>query len=203
MNAPSLSSLSSYQRPIFLTAPLAAALVASLTACASMPGGPSARSAFSQASLPAAVQVPAGHTVSLETVAKGEITYECREKAGMPGTMEWAFVGPQATLADRSGRMLGRYFGPPATWASSDGSALVGAQVAVSAASAGSIPLQLVKTTSTTGMGSMTGHAFVQRVATVGGVAPSRSCDAASRGQREVVPYQADYIFWKPAASAG
>lgn len=159
----------------------------------------SAMAPFSQAGLPAAVQVPAGHVVSLETVAQGDITYECREKAGMPGAMEWTFVGPMATLADRAGRPLGRYFGPPATWASSDGSTLVGAQVAVAPASPGSIPLQLVKTTTTTGTGSMTGHAFVQRVATRGGVAPARACDTASRGQREVVRYQADYIFWKPA----
>lgn len=185
-----------------------ALLVLALAGCAGAPGpgagaaAPApARMAFSQASLPAAVQVPAGHTVSLETAAMGEITYECREKAGSPGTMEWFFVGPQATLADRSGRMLGRYFGPPATWASTDGSSVVGTQVAVAPAAAGAIPLQLVKTGTATGQGAMSGHAYIQRVATQGGVAPGRACDAASRGQREVVRYRADYIFWKAAAA--
>ena len=35
--------------------------------------------------------------------------------------------------------------------------------------------------------------------ATRGGVAPGTSCDMATKGRREVVQYQADYIFWKPA----
>ena len=38
--------------------------------------------AASQDALPAAVQVPAGHKVAWETVGTGDITYECRAKAG-------------------------------------------------------------------------------------------------------------------------
>lgn len=167
-----------------------------LAACASQPTTPAAMP-FSQASLPAAVQVPAGHRVSLETVGVGEITYECREKAGAMGAHEWVFVGPQAALRDRQGRTLGRYFGPPATWAASDGSAVTGTQLAVAPAGDGNIPLQLVKTNPATGMGAMAGHTHIQRVATRGGVAPKSACDAASKGRREVVKYQADYIFWK------
>ena len=63
----------------------------------------------------------------------------------------------------------------------------------------GSIPLQLVKANPAMGSGAMTGVSFVQRVATVGGVAPALPCDAASAGRKEVVKYQADYIFWKAA----
>ena len=37
----------------------------------------------------------------------------------------------------------------------------------------------------------------IQRVATRGGVAPAITCDAAGKGKREIVKYQADYIFWK------
>ena len=35
-----------------------------------------------QTALPDAVKVPDGHKVVLETVGVGEITYECRDKAG-------------------------------------------------------------------------------------------------------------------------
>lgn len=169
------------------------ALAVLLGACASPPATPS----FTQAGLPMAVQVPPGHAVALETVGVGEITYECRAKAGAAAMHEWTFVGPSATLQDRAGRTLGRYYGPPATWAHGDGSTLTGTQVAVAPAAAGSIPLQLVKADPAKGMGALAGVTHIQRVATRGGVAPAATCDATAQGRREVVRYQADYIFWK------
>jgi hypothetical protein len=171
----------------------------SLTACSSAPMA--AAPMYSQASLPAAVQVPAGHRVVLESVGVGDITYECRDKANAPGQHEWVFAGPLAELRDRQGRTIGRYVGPPATWAASDGSAITGTQLAVAPAGDGNIPLQLVKANpvnSAQGQGVMTGISHIQRVATRGGVAPTSTCDAGAKGKREVVKYQADYIFYKP-----
>jgi hypothetical protein len=172
-------------------------LAALLSACASAPM--TAMPAFSQAGLPAAVQVPPGHRVALESVGVGEITYECRVKANAAGQHEWVFIGPDATLQDRAGKAIGRYFGPPATWAHGDGSALTGTQLAIAPAMPGSIPLQLVKANPATGAGALSGVTHIQRVATQGGVAPTSPCDAMSMGRREVVKYQADYIFWKAA----
>jgi hypothetical protein len=168
-------------------------LAAMIVGCASAPP----MKAFDQSSLPEAVKVPAGHRVAMETVGIGDITYECRDKKDAAGQFEWAFVGPSAVLKDRKGETIGAYFGPPATWRSNDGSAVTGAQQAVSPASAGSIPLQLVKTNPATGQGAMTGVTYIQRVATQGGVAPAMTCDAATKGKREVVKYQADYILYK------
>ncbi|MGC8160049.1 DUF3455 domain-containing protein, partial [Salmonella enterica] len=56
--------------------------------------------------LPDSIKVPDGHKVALETVGVGEITYECRDKADMPGQTEWTFVGPKAVLNDRSGKAI-------------------------------------------------------------------------------------------------
>jgi hypothetical protein len=181
------------------TALLLATAAAALAGCASMTPG-AAPVHFDQSSLPAPVQVPAGHRVAMETVGIGEITYECRAKAGQAGAFEWVFVGPRAVLNDRAGKAVGSYYGPPATWAAADGSAITGAQLAVAPAMPGSIPLQLVKANPATGSGSaMRDVAYIQRVATQGGVAPARACGAEAVGQREVVRYQADYIFWKAA----
>ena len=72
---------------------------------------------FSQDGLPDPIKVPGGNKVAWETVGSGDITYECRDKAGVPGQTEWVFVGPKAVLKDRSGMQVGTYFGPPATWA--------------------------------------------------------------------------------------
>jgi hypothetical protein len=152
---------------------------------------------FDQSTLPDAVRVPIGHRVALETVGVGEITYECRDKKEAAAQFEWAFVGPVAVLNDRSGKAIGSYYGPPATWKSTDGSMVTATQLAVAPASAGNIPLQLVKANPATGSGIMTGVTYIQRVATKGGVAPAMTCDASSKGKREVVKYQADYILYK------
>ena len=174
---------------------LAAAAALALTACATGP----APMMYSQAMLPASVQVPMGPKVVMETVGAGDLTYECRGKANMAGQFEWVFVGPDAKLMDRSGKQVGTYYGPPATWQSSDGSKFTGTQVAVAPAAAGSIPLQLVKANPAMGMGAMTDVTFIQRLAVKGGAAPTSACAPANKGAKEIVKYQADYIFWKAA----
>jgi len=153
-------------------------------------------SAFAQADLPDSIKVPAGHKVSMETTGVGEITYECKAKADNAAQMEWTFVGPKAVLNDRSGKQVGTYFGPPATWEAKDGSKVTGTQLAVAPSSAGNLPYQLVKANPAEGKGAMTGVSYIQRVALKGGVAPSSTCSAANKGAKEVVKYQADYIFW-------
>ena len=57
---------------------------------------------------------------------------------------------------------------------------------------------RLPSTKDVNGSGALTGVSHVQRVATRGGVAPSLPCTSDGLGRREVVQYQADYIFWKP-----
>lgn len=178
-------------RPALLSAAAAMALLS--TACSTAP------STQVMANVPDPVKVPPGHKVVLETVGTGQITYECRAKANMADTFEWTFIGPDAVLKDRSGQAVGRYYGPPATWESKDGSKLTATQLAVSPAPAGNIPLQLVKANPATGQGAMTGVSYIQRLATRGGVAPASACGAPTAGQKQVVTYQADYIFWAPA----
>ena len=175
--------------------PIVIAAVMALGACANMNGG---TSPYSQVGLPDAVKVPAGHVVAMEAVGTGDITYECRVKTGMAGQFEWVFVGPDAKLMDRKGTQIGRYFGPPATWENKDGSKLTGAQVAVAPANnMNDIPVQLVKANPAMGNGAMQGLSYIQRVATRGGIAPSTACGAATLGQKQLVKYQADYIFWR------
>jgi len=167
--------------------------LAGLGACANQ----ALRPAFSQADLPDAVKAPAGHAVWMETAAAGDITYQCRAKKDMPGQFEWVFVGPDAGLKDRRGQLAARYFGPPATWESTDGSRLTGTQVAVASNGNTNITLQLVKANPAAGPGVMQGVSYIQRVATVGGIAPSAPCGAATEAATQRVPYQADYIFYR------
>ena len=184
------------KRNSLTTALTASALASLLAACASSPMA-SMAAMYDQSALPDAVKVPAGNKVAMETVGVGQITYECRDKKDAAGQFEWVFVGPDAALNDRSGKKIGKYFGPPATWEHMDGSKVTATQVAVAPAGAGNIPSQLVKANPATGAGAMTGVTYIQRVATKGGVAPLMACDAGSKGKKEIVNYQADYIIYK------
>ena len=171
---------------------LITAAVAVLSACA---GTPTMMMKVDNATLPEAVRVPAGQKVLMTTTGVGELTYECREKKDMAGQHEWAFVGPVATLYGAERKAVGRYYAGP-TWEATDGSKVTGKQVAVALSSPGNIPLQLVKAEPAMGNGAMTGVSYIQRLNTKGGVAPVSACDAASKGQRQQVAYEADYVFY-------
>ena len=160
-------------------------------ACASAP----TMMRVDNAVLPEAVRAPAGQKVLMATTGVGEITYECREKKDMAGQHEWAFVAPVATLYAADRKVVGKYYAGP-TWESLDGSRVTGKQLAVAPASAGNIPLQLVKADPAMGAGAMTGVSYIQRLNTKGGVAPAVACDAAGKGKRQVVAYEADYVFY-------
>jgi hypothetical protein len=173
------------------TALLIATAAAALGACATSP----MMKNVDNAALPEAVRVPAGQKQMMSTWATGDITYECREKAGIAGAHEWAFVGPVATLYGVDKKAVGKYYAGP-TWEAADGSKVSGKQVAVAPAAPGSIPLQLVKADPAMGAGAMTGVSYIQRLNTKGGVAPALACDAMAKGKRQVVAYEADYVFY-------
>jgi hypothetical protein len=166
------------------------AIAALLSACASAP-----MMKVDNAAVPEPVRVPAGQRVLMAATGVGELTYECRAKKDMPGQHEWAFVGPVATLYAADRKPVGKYYAGP-TWESSDGSKVTGKQLAVAPAGPGNIPLQLVKAEPAMGAGAMSAVAYIQRLNTKGGVAPTLACDAASAGQRRTVGYEADYVFY-------
>jgi hypothetical protein len=163
-------------------------------ACLLLASG-AAYASVDNAMLPEPVRVPAGQVVKLETLGIGEITYECRDSKDAPGGHAWVFVAPVATLYDMQKKVVGKYYGGP-TWESNDGSKVTGKQVAVAPGGAGNIPLQLVKADPAMGAGAMQGVAYIQRLNTKGGVAPSAACTAATKGQRQQVAYAADYVFY-------
>jgi len=174
----------------------AAALVAG---CATPPATPPAIAA--PADVPAALQ-PAGQVPFLQVHASGVQLYECAPPADAPAAWAWQFKGPEATLTDAKGAVVGRHFGGP-SWASNDGATVVG-KVVASAPSPerGSIPWLLLAIKSRDGSGLLAATSSVQRIDTEGGVAPATACGAGNAHQVERVGYTANYAFWrqKPAA---
>jgi len=164
--------------------------VLAASGCASGPSAPV------PPDVPAPLRAPAGQSVFLEALATGVQIYECAARADQPSTFEWIFRAPEAALADRSGRSIGKHYAGP-TWESVDGSRVVGELKSRDPGPTPSaIPWLLLTAKSTAGTGVFSQTTSIQRVQTVGGVAPSEPCSAANAKQTARVPYTATYYFY-------
>jgi hypothetical protein len=136
-------------------------------------------------------------SLAMIVAAKGVQIYECRAKADQAGAYAWAFVAPEADLFDAKGRKIGTHYAGP-HWESADGSKIVG-RVKTSAAAprADDIPWLLLATKSVAAQGAFSATTSIQRVNTVGGIAPGTGCAQGSVGSTARIPYTADYYFLK------
>ena len=160
-----------------------------LAACASSPVTPSV-------AVPDNLRPATGEVPVAVIAAKGVQIYECRVKKDQPSAVEWAFVAPEAELFDRQGKPVGKHYAGP-HWESNDGSKIVGSVKArADAPQAGAIPWLLLATTSAGPSGAFSKTTSIQRVTTVGGVAPSDGCSPATVGKTARVGYTADYVFF-------
>jgi hypothetical protein len=145
--------------------------------------------------VPAALRTPAGQSVYLEALATGVQIYECAQKPD--SSYGWAFKAPEASLADRSGQSLGKHYAGP-RWASTDGSTVLGeVKASDPGPRSGAIPWLLLAAKANTGSGALAAAKSIQRVATVGGVAPAEACTQANLKQVARVPYTATYYFYR------
>lgn len=143
----------------------------------------------SEATVPAILQPPAGAVrVATYRVVAGVQTYTCGQGA-------WTFKAPTALLVHtaRRARAIYHFAGP--TWQSlRDGSSVTAGKLAESPV-AGAIPQLLlgVKTHSGAADGELADIAFIQRLNTRGGLAPTGPC---TDGTEKSVRYGADYVLF-------
>lgn len=196
-----------YRKPLF--ASVATGIVA-LTIGAAQAAGP----VIVPPAVPSNLEVPAGNTAFLISHAKGTQNYVCLPKdAGFA----WTFFGPQATLFDDSeNQQITHFLGAnpaengtqrPAWQDSGDTSAVWAAAIASSSdpkyVAKRTIPWLLLQVVGDQ-YGPTLGHkltytTYIQRVNTSGGVAPATGCSvAADLGKKALVPYTADYVFYRP-----
>ena len=148
--------------------------------------------------IPGSLAPPSNQVLVRTLWADGVQIYECR-KAADASFPDWAFVAPEASLKDAGGTLLGHHYGGP-TWEANDGSKVVGVVKAkADAANLHAIPWLLVETHSIGKPGLFAKVTSIQRVATVGGVAPETGCGTATIGKQERVPYTAQYAQYAPA----
>lgn len=163
--------------------------------------------------VPTNLRVPAGHRPFLLGYATGTQNYVCLPSSSGFG---WTPFGPQATLFDDDERQIITHFLSPnpdeggmarATWQHSRDTSTVWAMAITSSSDPafvepGVIPWLLLRVVGAdfgpTGGDRLTETAYIQRVHTSGGLAPTTGCaDATHVGNKALVPYTTDYIFYK------
>jgi len=145
--------------------------------------------------VPDKLKPPANESLAMIVPAKGVQIYECRAKKDQVGSYDWAFVAPEADLFDTSGRKIGRHYAGP-HWESTDGSKIAGTvKASTDAPQADAIPWLLLVTKSVGPQGSFSKITSIQRVNTVGGVAPKTGCSQSTVGTNARIPYAADYYL--------
>jgi hypothetical protein len=134
------------------------------------------------------LQAPAGNKVAFQAYAVGVQIYR------WDGT-KWAFVKPEAALfaGEESGVVGIHYVGP--TWESNSGSYVIGAVIDRATPDPGNIPWLLLGAVESDGPGIFDGITFIQRVNTVGGIAPPAPGEFV--GEIARVPYSAEYYFYR------
>jgi hypothetical protein len=188
-------------RAIFLSATSVLGIPA-LAGCAGAPGETEAMVGqetqavsddFCPAGIPASLTPAANQTLKAHFTGIGSQVYICN---ATPTGFGWTFVTPQANLLDESGTLVGTHFIGP-TWQGNDGSAVVGTKVAGVSVDPTAVPWLLLTAASVGGDGRFADVTSIQRLSTVGGVAPASGCDATKLGTIAQVPYSAQYVFYK------
>ena|SRR5580765_316528 len=137
----------------------------------------------------ASLEVSDTNKVAMVAFAVGAQIYQWNGSA-------WVFVAPAAILyanEDFDGEVATHYVGP--TWESNSGSKVVGQRIAGCTPDPTAIPWLLLKAVSTQGPGIFQRVTYIQRVSTVGGLAPSTPGTVV--GQLAQVPYSAQYVFYR------
>jgi hypothetical protein len=146
-----------------------------------------------------------GARASLVVAAHGVQIYECRAADAQGTRYAWTFVAPQADLFDAQGVRIGTHGAGP-HWQADDGSRLVGAVKArLDSPQPGAIPWLLLVARASGPEGIFSRVSHIQRVHTVGGLAPASGCDREHAGRTAAVAYRADYRFFiggEPGAPA-
>jgi len=148
--------------------------------------------------VPAGLQVPAGNELQAHLSAVGVQIYVWTINPTNAALSSWLLKAPHAVLfgteKDEKGDVLGIHFGGP-TWECNEGSKVVGTLIASSTVDPHAIPWLLLSGVSTGDGGPFAVTTYIQRVHTVGGLAPTTPGIAPN--EEVLVPYIADYYFYQ------
>jgi hypothetical protein len=145
--------------------------------------------------VPDILKAPQNEVLTFVAQASGVQIYECRPVKDHPGHFEWVLKGPEAELFE-GGRIVGRHYAGP-TWEADDGSKVIGQiRARANGPDANAIPWLLLGAKSNSGNGVFSRTRTIQRINTIGGLAPSTACKPEQAGQETHVIYEAAYYFY-------
>lgn len=140
-----------------------------------------------------ALKVPDGNKLAFALDAFGYQVYVCQASGTSFG---WTLQAPDATLYNAKGKEVGTHYVGP-TWEYKDGSSVVGARLAGYTPDTTAIPWLLLQATAHTGSGKLAPVTYIQRLDTVGGLAPSATtCTAENVGELAPIEYSAVYYYF-------
>jgi hypothetical protein len=162
--------------------------------------------------VPTDLEVPATEEAFLLGRGVGTQNYICQPSASL-GRVAWTLFTPQATLFSDDAEQLTTHFfsvnpdevgiNVRATWEDSKDTSTIWAR-ALAAATVNPDAIAWVKLDvvgrrlGPTGGDTLFGATFVQRLNTVGGLAPVTGCDDPQDiGRKAFSPYTADYFFYR------
>jgi hypothetical protein len=153
------------------------------------------------AAIPDSLNVPAGNKLMLQTFAEGVQIYEVKRSATDPNSFAWVNIAPLATLylkPDLTKPVIDHFAGPSweFTRGPEKGEKVVAARtqgVTVDQTAIQWLLLQAVDNLSSPD-NKVT---FIQRICTVGGLAPTTIPQASNLGQRDSIPYRATYLLYE------
>jgi hypothetical protein len=146
------------------------------------------------ARVPEELNPPADATLELVLPANGVQSYACTvEKPG--DKPDWAPKGPHAMLTEGSS-VVGIHFGGP-SWQGLDGSTVKGTKIASAPGPDKSAVTWLLLSGAPSGEGTFGKITHIQRLETVGGKPPEGGCDASHLDTKVLIPYRANYFFYR------
>lgn len=147
--------------------------------------------------VPENLAVPQQNVLAFTAFARGVQVYACAPRPDDPSVFVWTFKAPDAALLNDAGERIGAHYAGP-VWESADGSMVQGKVLGrADAPSSTAIPWLLLEATPQGSSGVFSNVTYIQRLDTVGGIAPTDGCDQAAAGAERGVPYTAVYAFYQ------
>lgn len=148
--------------------------------------------------------LPPNNDLLLNSFGDGVQIYQSQLRSDNSGTYQWTFIAPSATLFTDSteATRIGLHFAGPTWQLDSDSSSVIGLRIASAPSpNPNSIPQLLLSAKAYGGNGLLDEVSYIERLNTVGGLAPLT--DPTGAGQEFRSPYTATYSFFTTVPEPG
>jgi hypothetical protein len=153
------------------------------------------KAAKAQTAIPDVLKVPDGQQLLLKTSATGVQIYDCKTSATDLNNFNYVFREPRADLFNESSKNIISHGRGPSWKFIEDGSTIIASVLGKNdSPNPNSIPELLLQVNEKQGEGFLSNINFIQRLNTVGGLAPTGLCNPIEVPTVEV-PYTSNYLF--------